>query len=328
MMMTLLATIALLKSGLLFAFANPFSDAFSALAMFVAKVLDAINGFTHNYGWSMLVLALVVRIALMPLFNAQFKAMKEMQALAPYLKRLQQKYKGKDDRAKLQEKTMALYREHGVNPLGGCWPLLAQMPILFAVYSAISMHNEQFKGATWLWIGSPLSHQFPHIFATNLYEADTLLMLLYAVAMFFSTKLTPTAAMDEQQAQVMRTQSTLMPIILFAVGVWSKWHSGFVLYWFGFLAISLAQQYFIMRLPSRIAAPPAETPATLAGYPLDCPSCGERLVVVKGSKCEKCGAKVRKLQPSGNGALSGAARTQPDQTGAGGARNGGAGKKT
>src|SRR5215470_18045705 len=186
MTLTILAAgVALAKAGALFAFANPFSDAFNALARLIGLGLDAINGFTHNYGWSMLILALVVRIALMPLFMQQFKSMKEMQALAPYLKRLQAKYK--NDKAKLSEQTMALYREHGVNPLGGCLPLLAQMAFLFAVYSAISMHNDQFKQATWLWIGSPLSHRFPQIFANNLYDADNFLLLLYAVAMYFST---------------------------------------------------------------------------------------------------------------------------------------------
>jgi YidC/Oxa1 family membrane protein insertase len=314
----------IVKIAPLFPFVNYFMDAFNAMARWIAVVLDYINGLTHNYGWSMLLLALVVRIALMPLFMQQFKSMKEMQALAPYLKRLQTKYK--NDRAKLQEQTMALYREHGVNPLGGCLPLLAQMPILFAVYSAISMHNEQFKHATWLWIGTSLSHRFPQIFANSLYDADNFLLLLYAVAMYFSTKLTPTAAMDEQQAQMMRTQTTIMPIMFFGIGLFSKWHSGFVLYWLGFLVVSLIQQWFIMRAPSRIAAPPAETPATLAGYPLDCPSCGERLVVVKGSKCEKCSAKVRKLQPSANGAPGGAP-APATQAGPAGGRNGGGARK-
>lgn len=315
---------AVAKTGALFAFANPLIDAYNALVHVIGLGLDTINGFTHNYGWSMIVLALVVRIALMPLFLQQFKSMKEMQALAPYLKRLQTKYK--NDRAKLSEQTMALYREHGVNPLGGCLPLLAQMPFLFAVYSAISLHYDQFKHATFLWIGTPLSQKFPQIFANNLYDADNFLLLLYAIAMYFSTKLTPMTSMDEQQAQMMRTQSTIMPIMFFGIGLFSKWHSGFVLYWLGFLVVSLIQQWFIMRAPSRIAAPPAETPATLAGYPLDCPSCGERLVVVKGSKCEKCGAKVRKLQPSGNGAVTAASSAKP--TGSQGGRNSGSGKRS
>src|SRR6516225_8568190 len=126
---TVALAITLAKAGALFAFANPLTDVYNALVHLIGVGLDAINGFTHNYGWSMIVLAVVVRIVLMPLFLKQFKSMKEMQALAPYLKRLQTKYK--NDRAKLSEQTMALYREHGVNPLGGCLPLLAQMPFLF-----------------------------------------------------------------------------------------------------------------------------------------------------------------------------------------------------
>jgi YidC/Oxa1 family membrane protein insertase len=253
--------------------------------------------------------------------------MKEMQALQPYIKRLQSKYpdkKNTESQRKLQEETMALYRQHGVNPLGGCLPVLAQMPVLIAVYQAIALHDDPFKQATWLWIGSPLSHQFPQIFANNLFEPDKLLMFLYAVSMYFSMRMTPTTG-DPQQQQMMRTQSMIMPFMLFGLGIIYKWHSGFVLYWLGFNLVSMAQQWLMARSPSRIAQLPAETPATLAGYPLDCPSCGERLVVVKGSKCEKCRAKVRKLQPGGNGAANmpavASATANGKQTG-GGAKKG------
>ncbi|MBV8171720.1 MAG: YidC/Oxa1 family membrane protein insertase, partial [Candidatus Eremiobacteraeota bacterium] len=168
--------------------------------------------------------------------------------------------------------------------------------------------------ATWAWIGSPLSHQYPHILATNLAQADQVLLLLYAVSLYFSVRLTPTPNIDPQQAQMMKIQALIMPVALFFF--LRSYPSAFVLYWLGFNVISMAQQWIVMRQPSRIAAPPAETPATLAGYPLDCPSCGERLVVVKGSKCEKCGAKVRKVQPSGNGAVSPPAAIKPNPGGA------------
>jgi YidC/Oxa1 family membrane protein insertase len=301
-----IATLTLLLVHIL-SFANPFGDMFSALAHAFASLIDYINGVTHNYGWSMLVLALVVRVALIPLYVQQFKSAKEMQALAPYLKRLQTKYK--DNKQKQQEEVMALYREHGVNPLGGCLPLLVQLPILYAVYAAIRDHNDQFKQATWAWIGSPLSQHFPHLFgiqilATNLFQADQVLLLLYAVSLYFSVKLTPTPNADPQQAQMLKINSLIMPFALFFF--LRTYPSAFVLYWLGFNVISMVQQFIVMRAPSRIAAPPAETPATLAGYPLDCPSCGERLVIVKGSKCEKCGSKVRKIQPSGNGTPSAA----------------------
>jgi YidC/Oxa1 family membrane protein insertase len=307
-------------------FSNPFSDMFDSLAHLIAQGLDYINGLTHNYGWSMLVLAVVVRVVLMPLFMQQYKAMKEMQALAPYVKRLQTKYpdkKNAESQRKLQEETMALYRQHNVNPLGGCLPVLAQMPVLIAVYRAIWLHNDQFKGATWLWIGSPLSHQFPQVFANNLFEPDKVLMFLYAVSMYFSMRLTPTTG-DPQQQQMMRTQSIIMPFFLFGLGLVYKWSSGFILYWLGFNLVSMVQQYLIARAPSRIGKLPAETPATLAGYPLDCPSCGAQLVVVKGSKCEKCRAKVRKLQPGGNGAANVPALTS---TKANGEQTGGGAKK-
>jgi len=306
-------------------FANPFGQTFDALARLIAQGLDYINGVTHNYGWSMLVLALVVRAALIPLYLQQFKATKEMQALAPYIKRLQTKYpdkKNTESQRKLQEETMALYREHGVNPFGGCLPILVQLPILYAVYSAIRLHNDQFKEAYWAWIGSPISHQFPHILATNLFEPDKVLLGLYAISLYFSVRLTPTPNIDPQQAQMLKINSLIMPVALFFFG--QSWSSAFVLYWLGFNLVSMVQQYLIMRTPSRIGQLPAETPATLAGYPLDCPSCGERLVVVKGSKCEKCRAKVRKLQPGGNGATNIAAVAS---TLANGKQTGGGAKK-
>src|SRR5215469_1213077 len=313
---TSLATLIFAKAALLLGFANPFGEMFDTLTHLFASVLDFINSWTHNYGWTMLVLALVVRVALIPLYVQQFKSAKEMQALAPYIKRLQAKYSKKEPETqrKLQEETLKLYREHGVNPLGGCLPLLVQLPILWAVYQAIRLHNDAFKQATWAWIGSPLSHQYPQILATNLFQADQVLLLLYAVSLYFSVRLTPTPNVDPQQAQMMKIQALIMPIALFFF--LRGYPSAFVLYWLGFNVISMLQQWIVMRTPSRIAAPPAETPATLAGYPLDCPSCGERLVVVKGSKCEKCGAKVRKVQPSGNGAVSAPPAIKPTGGGA------------
>jgi YidC/Oxa1 family membrane protein insertase len=193
-------------------------------------------------------------------------------------------------------------------------PLLVQFPILIAVFYAIRAHTDQFKGATWLWIGSALSEKYPHIFATSLVQPDLLLLLLYGVSMYFSVRLTPTPSVDPQQAQMMKIQAFIMPIALFFF--LKNYPSAFVLYWLFFNVVSMIQQVIVMRAPSRIAAPPAETPATLAGYPLDCPSCGERLVIVKGSKCEKCGAKVRKIQPSGNGAPSAPAAIKPSGGGA------------
>lgn len=281
------------------AFANPLSALIDALGNFVSVLIDWLYSVTHNYGWSMMLLALAVSVLLLPLNIQALKSMTEAQALAPYLKRLQTKYKG--DRQKLNEETMKLYKEHGVNPLGGCLPMLAQYPFLIAVYRAIAIHNTAFKNAGWLWIGSSISHSMPQFLATSLLQPDRLLLLAYAVSMYFSIKLTPSVSTDPQQQQMMKMQALLMPVMLFVLGGLYHWSAAFVLYWFGFNVISMAERWYVMRLPSRIPKPVEETPATLAGYPRDCPHCHRLLTVVKGSKCEHCGTKVKKLAPSGNG---------------------------
>jgi YidC/Oxa1 family membrane protein insertase len=236
---------------------------------------------------------------------------------------LQQRYK--NDRQKLAEEQMKLYREHGVNPLGGCWPMLASWPFLIAVFRSMALHNAAFKNAGWFWIGSPLSHRFPNIFATSLYQPDYILLALYAASMYLSMKLTPTATMDDQQRQMMNTQAIIMPVLILWFAYKMHWPSAFILYWLSFNVISMVERFWMMRLPSRIPKPPEETPATLAGYPHDCPSCNAQLVVVKGSKCEACGAKVRKLAPSDNGARSQAGT--PAQAAAGSAKSGDRGQK-
>ena len=277
-------------------FSNPFTDLIDLLGTGFNDVLQWINSaVTHNYGWSMIVLALVVNALLVPLTIQRLRNMQEMQALQPYLKRIQTKYK--NDKQKLGEETMKLYREHGVNMFGGCLPTLLQMPVLFGVYNAINRNNDNFQHATWLWIGSPLSHAYPQILAQNLYLPDMALLLLYAVSMYFSVKLTTNSGMmDEQQAQMMNTQAMIMPVILFFIG--RTWHSAFILYWLGYNVLSVAQTVLFMRWnPSRIPKPVEETEAMKLGYPHDCPSCGETLVLVNNNKCQKCGTKVKKSLP-------------------------------
>ncbi len=275
---------------------NPFTDLIDLLGTGFNDVLQWINtAVTHNYGWSMIVLAFVVNVLLVPLTIQRLRNMQEMQALAPYLKRIQTKYK--NDKQKLGEETMKLYREHGVNMFGGCLPTLLQMPVLFGVYNAINRNNDNFQHATWLWIGSALSHSFPQVLAQNLYLPDMALLLLYAVSMYFSVKLTTNSGMmDEQQLQMINTQAMIMPVILFFIG--RTWHSAFILYWLSYNVLSVAQTVLFMRWnPSRIPKPAEETDAMKLGYPHDCPSCSETLVLVNNNKCQKCGTKVKKLQP-------------------------------
>ena len=102
----------------------------------------------------------------------------------------------------------------------------------------------------------------------------------------------------------------MMPVMWFFIG--QNFASGFTLYWLGLNVFSTALRFWAMRSPSKIPAPPPETPATLAGYPLNCPNCHKQLSVAKG-RCESCGAKVKKLAPTGNGKLpKGATVTSAD----------------
>jgi YidC/Oxa1 family membrane protein insertase len=128
-----------------FNFFQPVTDA-------MLGVLNAIHSVVPSYGLDMLLLALVVRLALFPLAQQQFKSMAEMQKVQPLLKKLQADLKGKPQ--ELQAATMALYKEHGVNPLAGCFPMLIQLPILLGLFYAINSQIGKFADAKFLWIGS------------------------------------------------------------------------------------------------------------------------------------------------------------------------------
>ena len=100
-----------------------------------------------NLGWSLIILAVLIRLLFWPLNTAQFKAFLSMQKIAPQLKKLQTRYKA--DKEKLQQETMALYREYKVNPLAGCWPMLVQYPVIISVYYVVMNHKALFENQTW-----------------------------------------------------------------------------------------------------------------------------------------------------------------------------------
>ena len=111
------------------------AEAWGAILNFLGAVLDGIYKVIPSYGLAIIFLTLLVRVVLIPLTVKQIRSMAAMQKLQPELKRLQTKYKG--DRQKLNEEMMKLYREHGVNPLGGCFPLAMQAPVFIALYSVL-----------------------------------------------------------------------------------------------------------------------------------------------------------------------------------------------
>lgn len=122
-------------------------ELWNALLEGFGQLLALFYGVVPNYGVAILMLTLAVRVAMLPLTFRQFRSMQAMQALQPELKKLQQKYPGKENRQKLTEETMKMYREHGANPLGGCLPLLLQLPVFYALFRVLDSCRGEAKAA-------------------------------------------------------------------------------------------------------------------------------------------------------------------------------------
>ncbi len=221
-----------------FNFLQPVTDTMLGL-------LNAIHRFVPSYGLDMILLALVVRLALWPLANQQFKSMAEMQKVQPLLKELQAKYKGEPQQ--LQAKTMELYKEHGVNPLAGCFPMLIQLPILLGLFWAINSQLDHFRQQTFLWIGSPISHAYPQIFATSLAALDMPLFVAYIISMYITVRFGSPPSTDPQQAQTQKIMAFVSPAMIAYFGWRYHWASALLIYWLSLNIFSTSQQLYMYR---------------------------------------------------------------------------------
>lgn len=199
---------------------------FRPLAEAVLWGMNWMHRFIPNYGVIIIIFSVLTKVAFYPLTRKSTESMKRMQELQPKLKALQEKHK--DNREKLNEATMKLYREEKVNPMAGCLPLLVQSPVFIALYQALN-HTIALRGQPFaLWM-KDLSQpdaltQLP--FALPFLGSDlNVLPILMAVAMYFQTKMTPTTGMGGQMA----VMNTMMPLIM--VFIFYNMPSGLVLYW-------------------------------------------------------------------------------------------------
>jgi YidC/Oxa1 family membrane protein insertase len=211
----------------------------------LSSVVALINTGVHNLGLSLVILAALIRLIFWPLNTAQFKAMLGMQKIAPRIKKLQERYKG--DQQKLRQETMALYKESGVNPLAGCWPMLVQLPILFSVYWAVTSHRDLYEQTYFLWIGSPLVQHFPKFIAASLAHPDLLLIVLYMISQYISMRFTSMPATDPAQAQQLKIMQIVSPLMIGYFGFRANWPSAMVLYWLAYNAFTMAQQFYMLR---------------------------------------------------------------------------------
>jgi len=190
------------------------------------------NHIVPNWGWAIVIQTLIITIALLPLRITQMKSMLKMQRVAPQIKNIQEKYKKyslKDPRkAAMNEEVAALYKKEGVNPAGGCLPMLIQMPFLIAYYKMLGVALE-LRHAHWLWIG-------------DLSAADVVLPILMVVSMVVMQRMTPQAGMDAAQQKMMTVMMPLMMGFIFF-----RLPAGLNLYYTESNLISIAQQAIMNR---------------------------------------------------------------------------------
>jgi YidC/Oxa1 family membrane protein insertase len=217
---------------------------FDFIAQLMLQLLGFFYSVVHNWGLAIIILSVAVYLLLFPLSMKQMRSMKEMQLLQPKIEALRKELK--DNPQKLNKEIMELYKEHKVNPLSGCLPLLLQMPIFFALYQAL-IRSVALRGAHFLWIkdlSSPdnaftLKNSIPF-----LGNQVNILPILMAIGMFVQQKISMSTASGEAQQQ-QKMMLVIMPI-MFGV-IFYQMPSGLVLYWFVNSLLMLAYQLKINR---------------------------------------------------------------------------------
>ncbi|MBN2768206.1 MAG: membrane protein insertase YidC [Campylobacterales bacterium] len=181
-----------------------------------------------NWGWAIVIFTILVKLILFPLSYKGMMSMQKLKELAPKMKDLKEKYK--DDKQKLNVKMMELYQKNGANPLGGCLPLLLQIPVFFALYRVL-LNADELQGAPWiLWI-QDLSRMDPY----------WVLPLLMGVSMYLQQRITPSNFTDPMQEKIFKFFPVIMTVFFIT------FPAGLVLYWFTNNILSIAQQYYINR---------------------------------------------------------------------------------
>ena len=198
----------------------------------------------HNYGWSIIVVTVIINLLVLPMRFTSMKSQRKMSALQPKIAAINAKYKGLSMRdpkkAEQNAEIMELYKTEGVNPMGGCLPMLIQLPILYAFYKVLNV-TIVLRGAHWLWV-------------TVLSQPESLpihlLPIIMVVTQFIQQKMTPSPGMDPGQAKVMQLMPLMFGFFFYNVS------SGLVLYWLTSNLIGILTQWLINRMMPAPAPPP------------------------------------------------------------------------
>ena len=199
---------------------------FSFLSKPFFIVLLWIHDHIGNWGWAIILFTLLVKLILFPLSYKGMMSMQKLKDLAPKMKEVKEKYKG--DPAKMNAQMMEMYKKHGANPMGGCLPMILQIPVFFALYRVL-LNAVELQGAPWiLWI-EDLAQMDPYF----------VLPILMGISMWFQHHITPNNFQDPLQEKIFK----FFPLIMTVFFIYFP--SGLVLYWLVNNLFTIAQQYFI-----------------------------------------------------------------------------------
>lgn len=205
---------------------------------FLAKpiywLLEKLYGVVANWGWAIVLLTVIIKLIFYPLSAASYKSMAKMKAVTPRLMKLRELYA--NDKAKLNQAMMELYKTEKINPLGGCLPILIQIPVFIALYWVL-LASVEMRNAPWLGWVTDLSVPDPYY----------ILPVIMAITMFIQTKLNPPPP-DPIQAKVMMFMPIIFSIFFFF------FPAGLVLYWLVNNILSIAQQYYVMKQIEKASA--------------------------------------------------------------------------
>ena len=208
---------------------------FTMLAAPLFWLLKWLYGIVGNWGWAIVLLTIIIKTAFYPLNHASARSMAKMKVIAPKMKALQEQYGS--DKQQLQIKMMEMYKTEKINPLGGCLPIVVQIPVFIALYWVL-LSAVELRHAPWiLWIHD-LSAPDPYF----------VLPVIYAITAYLQVRLSPTPIQDPVQAKVMQ----IMPIAFSVMFIFFP--SGLVLYWLVNNSLQIFQQWHMNRVLEREAA--------------------------------------------------------------------------
>lgn len=216
---------------------------FGPLKIIFLKALKASHQFTHNFGWDIIILTVLIKLLFSPLTHMSYKSMEKMKIVQPRVKSLQERFK--NDPARMNKEMMELYKRNRVNPMGGCLPMLLQIPIFIAFYQvlseAIELRGAPFVG--WIQNLAEPDRLFMLPFSLPLLgDSFNLLPLFMIASMVVQQKMTPQSGVTPEQQKIF----AFMPLIFGFI--FYKMPSGLVLYWFLNNVLSIIQQGFVQRI--------------------------------------------------------------------------------